>query len=122
MRRGLAHFFLLMFVAACRSSTAPVTPLAVTPGLEVLVTDSVALVRGRRVGLVTNQAGVARSGMRGRSPVAGRSTPDRDPESRHGFRVAAAPSEHVTSSRDSATGLPIYSLYGATRADARDAG
>lgn len=87
----------------------------VRPGLEVLVTDSSHLVSGRRVGLVTNQAGVDR---RGRHAVevltaAGvRLTALFSPE--HGFRGAAAPGEHVASSTDAATGLPIYSLYGRT--------
>lgn len=117
MQRGLSHLFLLVFVAGCRPSTGPVTPLTVTPGLEVLLSDSAALVRGRRVGLVTNQAGVARSGLHAvdrllRDGV--HLTAIMSPE--HGFRGTAAPGEHVTSSRDSATGLPIYSLYGATLA------
>lgn len=34
----------------------------------------------------------------------------------HGFRGSAAPGETVPTSVDSATGLPIYSLYGTTRA------
>ena len=34
----------------------------------------------------------------------------------HGFRGAADPGEAVASTRDSATGLPIYSLYGRTTA------
>ena len=38
----------------------------------------------------------------------------------HGIRGAAAPGEAVASSTDSATGLPIYSLYGATRTPTRE--
>jgi uncharacterized protein YbbC (DUF1343 family) len=89
----------------------------VRPGIEVLLSDSVQLIRGRRVGLVTNQAGVD---SRGTSDV----TRLRDaginlvalfsPE--HGFRGAADPGATVASSVDSATGLPIYSLYGRTSA------
>lgn len=89
----------------------------VRPGLEVLLSDSLALVRGKRVGLVTNQAAV---------DAEGRSAVDRllaapltlvalfSPE--HGFRGTAAPGAPVASTTDSATGLPIYSLYGATTA------
>jgi uncharacterized protein YbbC (DUF1343 family) len=83
----------------------------------VLLTDSLHLVRGRRVGLVTNQAGVDAAG-----------TPDLErlreagiqlvalfsPE--HGFRGTQAPGAEVPFSTDSATGLPIYSLYGRTSA------
>ena len=85
----------------------------VRPGLEVLLSDSAHLVRGRRVALVTNQSGV---------DAAGRSGVDRLREAgvqlvalfspEHGFRGTADPGAAVSSTRDSATGLPIYSLYG----------
>lgn len=98
---------------------APVPPVTaeagVAPGLEVLVADSLALVQGLRVGLVSNMAAVDRQGQGGVEVL-------RDagvhlvalfsPE--HGFRGAAAPGEAVASSVDPATGLPIYSLYGRT--------
>src|SRR5438309_1393715 len=35
----------------------------VRPGISVLLTDSIGLVRGRRVGLLTNQTGVDESGV-----------------------------------------------------------
>jgi uncharacterized protein YbbC (DUF1343 family) len=90
-------------------------PVGVRPGVEMLTADSASLVRGRRVGIVTNQASVDRSGLQAvdrllRDGV--NVTAILSPE--HGFRGTAAPGEHVASSRDSATGLPIYSLYGAT--------
>jgi uncharacterized protein YbbC (DUF1343 family) len=83
----------------------------VRPGIEVLLSDSVALVRARRVGLVTNQSGIDAAGRgdvellrdAGINLVALFS-----PE--HGFRGAAAPGAVVASTIDSATGLPIYSL------------
>lgn len=87
----------------------------VEPGIDVLLRDSTALVAGRRVGLVTNQTGVDRHGV---------SDVDRlldakvnlvalfSPE--HGFRGSADPGAQVASTTDSATGLPIYSLYGRT--------
>lgn len=93
------------------SDPAAVRP--VRPGLEVLVEDSLHLVAGRTVALLSNQAGVDRQGRHGVEVL-------RDhgvnlvaifsPE--HGFRGAAAPGEEVASTVDSATGLPIYSLYG----------
>ncbi len=87
------------------------------PGIDVLLSDSMELVRGRRVGLVTHQAGVD---WRGTSDV----TRLRDAGVRvmalfspeHGFRGTADPGAAVASSVDSATGLPIYSLYGRTSA------
>jgi uncharacterized protein YbbC (DUF1343 family) len=89
----------------------------VRPGIEVLLTDSAALVRDRRVGLVTNQTGVDASGVSDvvRLRAAGiRLVALYSPE--HGFRGAADPGAAVASSVDSATGLPIYSLYGRTSA------
>ena len=89
----------------------------VHPGIDVLLSDSIALVRGRRVGLVTNQTGVDAQGLSdiARLQNAGiRLVALFSPE--HGFRGAAPPGASVASSIDSATGLPIYSLYGATSA------
>lgn len=89
----------------------------VRPGIAVLLEDSVHLVRNRRIGLVTNQAGVDAQGV---SDVVRLRSADVDlvalfsPE--HGFRGVADPGALVASSKDSATGLPIYSLYGRTSA------
>jgi uncharacterized protein YbbC (DUF1343 family) len=95
----------------------PATTATIRPGIEVLLSDSMQLVRGRRVGLVTNQAGVD---SRGVSDVDRLRAADVtlvalfSPE--HGFRGTAAPGAEVASGTDSATGLPIYSLYGANTA------
>jgi len=102
-------------LACAAQPGVPGQPDGVRPGIEVLLSDSMALVRGRRVGLVTNQTGVDSHGV---------SDVDRllasgvhlvalfSPE--HGFRGAADPGATVASTTDSATGLPIYSLYGRT--------
>jgi uncharacterized protein YbbC (DUF1343 family) len=123
VHRRLALGFVLGFAGACVPASAarverPDRPAAsVLPGIDVLLRDSVRLVRGRRVGLVTNQGGVD---ARGVSDVARlRSAGVRlvalfSPE--HGFRGAAEPGAVVASTVDSATGLPIYSLYGAVTA------
>lgn len=90
---------------------------AVRPGIEVLLADSTHLIRDRRVGLVTNQSGIDASGVSDvvRLRAAGvRLVALFSPE--HGFRGAADPGAAVASSVDSATGLPIYSLYGRTSA------
>ena len=103
--------------AAPREPAAPARAAAVRPGIEVLLDDSLHLVRDRRVGLVTNQSGVDASGVSDvvRLRAAGiRLVALFSPE--HGFRGAADPGAAVASSVDSATGLPIYSLYGRTSA------
>jgi uncharacterized protein YbbC (DUF1343 family) len=105
--------------AACGGSAPPeVLPVrrAARPGLEVLLGDSAALVTGKRVGLVTNQSGVDATGVSGvdRLRAAGvQLVALFSPE--HGFRGNADPGEAVASTTDSATGLPIYSLYGRNR-------
>ena len=89
----------------------------IRPGIEVLLEDSLHLVAGRRVGLITNQTGVDASG---------RSSIDRlyehpsvelvalfAPE--HGIRGTADPGETVEDDVDVETGVPIHSLYGAVR-------
>ncbi len=93
----------------------------VRPGIEVLLADSVHLVRGKRLGLLTNQTGV---------DVAGRRDVDRllaaglrlvalfSPE--HGFR-GSEDRPGLPDAIDSATRLPIYSLFGGSRSAAQAA-
>ena len=83
-------------------------------GIDVLAADGFKILQGRHVGLVTNHTGRARGGAttidllaasRGVTLVALFS-----PE--HGIRGTL--DETVDTTRDERTGLPIYSLYGAT--------
>ena len=95
----------------------PTEKAIVRPGIDVLVTDSAHLVRGRRVGLVTNQTGIDTAGVSDVEVLRGAGVELValfSPE--HGFRGSAAPGAAVATTRDSATGLPIYSLYGSTTA------
>lgn len=83
----------------------------VKTGLDVLVEQQFAIMAGRNVGLVSNHTGVDRSGRRNvdRMIEAGvQLTTLFSPE--HGF-VGAEDDEKVESTRDQATGLPVYSLY-----------
>jgi uncharacterized protein YbbC (DUF1343 family) len=90
----------------------------VLPGIDVLLRDSAHLIAGRRLGLITNHTGL---------DAVGQSTIDRLacwPQARlvalfapeHGIRGILPPGRPVADTVDSATGLPIYSLYGANRA------
>lgn len=86
-------------------------------GIEVLLSDSIHLVRGKRVGLITNHTGTTPDGKSSidllhRAPGV-RLTALFAPE--HGLRGLAAAGEEVATTVDSATGVTIYSLYGATR-------
>jgi len=86
----------------------------VTLGVSVLLQDSLHLVRGKRVGLITNHTG---RDERGGSSIdllhnapGVRLTALFGPE--HGIRGAAGGGERIVSTVDRATGVPIYSLYG----------
>jgi uncharacterized protein YbbC (DUF1343 family) len=103
--------------AATTSADAATTSadVVVRPGVEVFVADPPAVVRGKRVGLITNQSGMDRER---------RSTIDLVRALSDLTLVALFSPEHgirgveealVASSVDSASGLPIHSLYGETR-------
>ncbi len=88
---------------------------ATLTGLDVLEQDGFALLKGKRVGLLTNQTGVDRKGRR-----------NVDVMIAAGVRVAAlfGPEHGITGakdqptiedSRDAATGLPVFSLYANSR-------
>ena len=113
----LTRLGFLSLVLGCPGSAdeAHIVGPGVRPGIDVLLTERLDLVAGRRIGLVTNHAGVDGQGIHDveRLRSAGLAlTTLFSPE--HGFRGAAAPGEAVQHSVDSATGLPIYSLYGRT--------
>jgi len=91
-------------------------------GIEVLLTDSIHLVSGKRVGLITNHTGVTPDG---RSSIdllhrarGVRLTALFAPE--HGIRGQAEAGERIDATVDSATGVPVYSLYGETRVPTAD--
>lgn len=92
-------------------------PEPVRPGIEVLLTDSIHLVEGRRVGLVTNHTGVDRTGRSGIDLLAEHGSIDLvalySPE--HGIRGEERAGAAIESGIDERTGLPIHSLYGETR-------
>lgn len=95
----------------------PSTPTTrVLPGIDVLARDGFAVLKGRKVGLVTNHTGLS---------VTGASTIDvlhRAPgvtlvslfSPEHGIR-GLLDEEGIASSKDERTGLTIHSLYGTTR-------
>jgi uncharacterized protein YbbC (DUF1343 family) len=122
-RAALALSLLLAPALGAQGAPAPggvtptvVTPTVVTPGVEVLLADSLHLLRGRRVGLITNHTGRDRRGtstidLLHRAPGV-RLTALFGPE--HGLRGVARGGAHIASAVDSATGIPVHSLYGAT--------
>jgi uncharacterized protein YbbC (DUF1343 family) len=113
---------LTALVLACATVPPAQSQGRVRLGIEVLLSDSMHLVRGKRVGLITNHTGVVPDG---RSSIdllhranGVRLTALFAPE--HGIRGQAAAGEQIRTSVDSATGVPIYSLYGDTRVPTAD--
>ena len=100
------------------SGALPGDPQIVRPGIEVLLSDSLSLVRGRRAGLITNHTGRDRNGTPSIDLLA--EHPDVElvalfsPE--HGIRGSAEAGVRVEGGVDERTGLPIHSLYGENRA------
>lgn len=99
------------------SGAAPRAGVAAGPvmnGIDVLRAENFKPLQGRKVGLVTNHTGVALDGaatidLLARAPgvtLVALFSPE------HGIRGEA--DEAVASARDEKTGLPIYSLYGAS--------
>src|SRR6266850_1354447 len=111
------HLVWLLGSIACAAPRP--TTAQVRPGIEVLLTDSVHLVQGKRLGLLSNHTGIDRQGRRDADVLLAngqRLTALFSPE--HGFR-GTEDRPGLPDVLDSATGLPIYSLYGGSRAAAR---
>lgn len=89
----------------------------VRPGVSVLLDSVPEHLRGKRVGLITNQTGRDASGTSTIDLLYGTDAVEvvalYSPE--HGIRGEAAPGEAVGSEADERTGLPVHSLYGETR-------
>ena len=99
------------------ASAAPVPAAAVTLGNDVFLHETWRELRDRCVGIVTNQAGV--TGQLESVVDAVRRNPQiclralYAPE--HGLRGDRPAGSYVASYTDERSGLPVYSLYGATR-------
>lgn len=106
------------------AKTPPAPPLSAEAlsaprlGIEILLTERIDLLRGRRVGLVTNATGVDRQLRSTVDLLAAHPQVELvalfGPE--HGVRGDVQAGDHVADIRDTATGLPVHSLYGEHRA------
>jgi uncharacterized protein YbbC (DUF1343 family) len=116
----------LLLTAACHhappqatgsTSARATTPMPsggrVVPGIEVFLSDLPPMVRGRRVGLITNHSGIDRSRTSDIDLIAGH--PQLTlvallaPE--HGIRGDIQAGVKVVDEKDPKTGVPVYSLY-----------
>src|SRR5260221_11154906 len=107
LSRRLSVWPLLLLVIVLSASAVGSQASAVRPGISVLVGDSLHLIRGKRVGLITNQTGRDERGRRSidliHDATGVRLTAIFSPE--HGIRGIVTGGERVRSSIDRETGV-----------------
>jgi uncharacterized protein YbbC (DUF1343 family) len=123
MRQWFHLIIVMVTIASVGCARQPViSPLAhnaVRPGITVLVEDSIGILRGKRVGLITNQTGVDGAGvsdielLRDARAKAANITLARLFSPEHGIR-GTEDREHLESGIDERSGLMVHSLYTVT--------
>lgn len=107
-------------VASHRPPASAVRTERIVPGITVLLQDSIQLVSGKRVGLLTNQTGIDQSGRSDAALLTGSPAAIAarvqlvvlfSPE--HGLS-GTEDRQFVAGGMETATRVPVYSLYGAT--------
>jgi uncharacterized protein YbbC (DUF1343 family) len=95
-------------------------PAGVLPGISVLLRDSMHLIAGKKLGLLTNQTGIDERGRSDIDILASDSAVKASGASlvvlfspEHGIR-GDEDRQFIASGRDTRSGLPLHSLYGAT--------
>jgi len=97
--------------------TSELAEAEVRPGITVLLNDSIHLIRGKRIGLLTNQTGINEKGTSDIDLLREKKARDANvrlvqlfsPE--HGLR-GTEDRVNIESGVDAKSGLPVYSLYG----------
>jgi uncharacterized protein YbbC (DUF1343 family) len=114
---------LLLFCGSCVVTHKVIDPTSelaeakVRPGITILLSDSIQLIRGKRIGLLTNQTGINERGVSDIDLLREKKARDASvnlvqlfsPE--HGLR-GTEDRQNVASGIDQKSGLPVYSLYG----------
>ncbi|WP_053362838.1 DUF1343 domain-containing protein [Bacillus sp. FJAT-27251] len=122
MKKWLAGFLVLALVLSSFTAVGAKNDKAKKNGkfhlgVEVLLKDEIHLIKGKRVGLITNPTGVDQElnsivdTLYNHPDV--ELTAMYGPE--HGVRGDAQAGQYVEKYIDEKTGLPVYSLYGATK-------
>ena len=97
--------------------TSELAEARVRPGITILLRDSIHLIRGKRIGLLTNQTGIDEKGnsdidlLRDRRAREAGVTLVQLFSPEHGLR-GTEDRENVANEIDPKSGLPVYSLYG----------
>ena len=117
MKKICAAVLFLMIAAAAPASTATTDHAEVLPGIDVLKGQDYAPLKGKQVGLITNQTGVDSDGhstadLLYKAPnvkLIGLFSPE------HGIRGTQTHGQAIGDAIDPKTHLPVYSLYGAVQ-------
>jgi uncharacterized protein YbbC (DUF1343 family) len=110
-----------VLVAGCVVTNKPLDPTSelaeakVRPGISVLMSDSIHLIRGKRIGLITNNTGIDEKGVSDIDILRSKKARDAgvrltqlfSPE--HGLR--GTEDRAVPNEVDQKSGLPVFSLY-----------
>ena len=113
-------FFSLLSVV--KSENDNLSPLPIKLGVDCLSDDGFAVLKGKKIGLITNQSGVNRDGVKTRIVLAESNKVELvalyTPE--HGLDGDELAGKWVSSLIDPVTGLIAYSLYGKSRKPSAD--
>ena len=113
-------FFSLLSVV--KSENDNLSPLPIKLGVDCLSDDGFAVLKGKKIGLITNQSGVNRDGVKTRIVLAESNKVELvalyTPE--HGLDGDEVAGKWVSSRIDPVTGLIAYSLYGKSRKPSAD--
>jgi len=109
--------FTLFTITYLFSANTFAQEVKVTVGADILVSDSLYLIKNKRLGIVTNHSAILSNGAHLVDTLVAISdvqvTTLFGPE--HGIRGNAPDGHSIKDGIDSKTGLPVYSLYGKTR-------
>jgi len=111
------NFLPIVFALIISLFNAVLQAQKVKTGLEVLIADDFALLKGKKVGLITNPTGVDHQ-LNSTIDILYKAAGIKlvalyGPE--HGVRGDYSAGEHVDTYNDPKTGLPVYSIYGNTQ-------
>ncbi len=115
MNRTLCSVSSWLWLVLSLAAQAPTPRAASQTGADQLANGAIASLQGRKVGLITNHTGRLSDGRRTVDVLAGANSVVLvalfSPE--HGWE--GVQDEKTKDTKDAATGLPVYSLYGETR-------
>lgn len=124
MKMNIRHLFkviIIVLILAPNPGQA-IKSQNVETGIEMLVKSNFSILKGKRVGLITNPTGVDRN-LKSTVDILFKAPGVKlvalyGPE--HGVRGEYSAGDIIGSATDPYTGLPVYSLYGATKKPSRE--